>query len=119
MNIGIDIRVLARGVRTGVEEYTINLLSRLLPLDPKVNFQLFYNAFRKVNLEYPWLSLPNVQLKDFKVPNRFFFFSARYFNRPKIDKLLNGINIYFNPHFFVAPVSSKCKKVMTFHDLSF
>jgi len=119
MNIGIDIRVLARGARTGVEEYTINLLSHLLGLAPKINYQLFYNAFRKVGLEYPWLSLPNVQLKDFKIPNRFFFFSARYFNQPKIDRLLKKTNIYFNPHFFVAPVSSKCKKIMTFHDLSF
>ena len=27
--------------------------------------------------------------------------------------------MYFNPHFFVAPLTNKCKKVITFHDLSF
>ncbi|MFH1671371.1 MAG: glycosyltransferase family 1 protein [Candidatus Portnoybacteria bacterium] len=119
MNIGVDIRVLARGARTGVEEYVINLLSHLLPLEPEVNFNLFYNALRKVNLDHSFLSFPNVNLKDFKIPNRLFFASARYFNQPKIDKLLGQTDTYFNPHFFVSPVSSKCRKVMTFHDLSF
>lgn len=118
MKIGIDIRVLARGTRTGVEEYTINLLSHLLP-EPKNNYQLFYNAYRKVKLDYPWLSLSNVQLKDFRIPNRLFFITARYLNQPKIDSFLRGIDVYFNPHFFVAPLSANCKKVVTFHDLSF
>jgi len=126
MTIGVDIRVLARGTRTGVEEYTINLLSHLLPLSvrqaglqPKINYRLFYNAYQKVKLGYPWLSSANVQLKDFRIPNRLFFFSARYFNQPKVDKLIKGISVYFNPHFFVAPLSEKCRKVVTFHDLSF
>ncbi len=119
MNIGIDIRVLARGTRTGVEEYTINLLSELLPLEPKINFKLFYNAYQKVQLSYPWLSLNNVQLKDFRIPNRLFFMAARYAHQPKIDKLLGGFDLYFNPHFFTAPLSVGSKKIITFHDLSF
>ena len=119
MNIGIDLRVLARGTRTGVEEYTINLLSELLPLEPKINFKLFYNAYQKVQLNYPWLSLNNVQLKNLRIPNRLFFMAARYANQPKIDKLLDGFDIYFNPHFFTAPLSIDSKKIITFHDLSF
>ena len=119
MTIGIDIRVLAKGTRTGIEEYVLNLLPRLLPLDKKVKYKLFYNAFRKVELDYPWLNLPNVELCEFKIPNRLFFASARYLGQPKIDRFLEGIDIYFNPHFFVAPVSSRCRKIITFHDLSF
>jgi len=119
MTIGVDIRVLARGARTGVEEYTINLLSHLLPLEDKINYRLFYNAWQKASLNYPWLFLSNVKLNDFRIPNRAFFFLARYFNQPKIDSLFGKTDIYFNPHFFVSPVSKKCKKVITFHDLSF
>ena len=119
MNIGIDIRVLARGTRTGVEEYTINLLSSLLSSSAEINYQLFYNAYQKVELNHDWISLPNVKLNDFRIPNRFFFFSARYLNRPKVDKLLGDIDVYFNPHFFLSPVSQKCKKIVTFHNLSF
>ncbi len=119
MTIGIDIRVLARGTRTGVEEYTLNLLEHLLPLEPKINFKLFNNAYHKASLGYSWLNSKNVQLKDFRIPNRFLFVSARYFNQPKINWLLKGIDVYFNPHFFVAPVSVGCQKIITFHDLSF
>ncbi len=119
MNIGIDIRVLARGTRTGVEEYTINLLSHLLSLESEIDYKLFYNAYQKVDLDYDWLNLDNVELKDFRIPNRIFFAIARYLNQPKIDRLLKGIDIYFNPHFFVAPLTNKCKKIITFHDLSF
>ena len=119
MRIGVDIRVLAREVRTGVEEYTIHLLSKLLPLEPEINYKLFYNAYRKAELNYSWLNMNNVSLKSHRIPNRFFFAVARYLNEPKVDKLLGGIDVYFNPHFFVAPVSRDCRKVITFHDLSF
>lgn len=119
MTIGIDIRVLARGARTGVEEYTINLLSHLLPLDKSIHYKLFYNAFNKVGLDYPWLNLSNVSLCDFRIPNRAFFATTRYLGQPRIDKLLKGIDVYFNPHFFTAPVSKNCRKIITFHDLSF
>ena len=119
MTIGIDIRVLTRGARTGVEEYTINLLNFLLPLDKKIKYKLFYNAYRKAELNYPWANLNNVEIKKFRFPNRALFFSNRWICRPKIDHLLNGVDVFFNPHFFVASVSSNCKKAVTFHDLSF
>lgn len=119
MRIGVDIRVLARGARTGVEEYTINLLSQLFPLDKSVNYKLFYNAYRRAELNYPWLALNNVCLRNYRIPNRFLFIGARYFNKPKVDKMLGGVEAYFNPHFFVAPLSRNCRKVITFHDLSF
>lgn len=117
MTIGIDIRVLARGTRTGVEEYALNLLSHLLPLDKSIHYKLFYNAFNKVDLEHDWLHLDNVSLHDFRIPNRAFFLTTRYLSYPRIDRLLGGVDLYFNPHFFTAPVG--CGKVITFHDLSF
>ncbi|MDD5590023.1 MAG: glycosyltransferase family 1 protein [Candidatus Portnoybacteria bacterium] len=119
MKIGIDIRVLARGTRTGVEEYAINLLSRLLRLAKREEFYFFYNAFRKKSLEHDWASLPNVRLYDFKIPNRLLFLLTLYFKSPKIDRLLGGIDVFFNPHYFNAPVSGNCVKITTFHDLSF
>jgi glycosyltransferase involved in cell wall biosynthesis len=119
MRIGIDIRVLSRGTRTGVEEYTLNLLFNVLSLNQEDEYFLFYNAYRKVSLDYSWLKSNRINLKQFKIPNRFFFASARYFHFPKIDKLLGGVGVFLNPHFFVAPVSKQCSKITTFHDLSF
>jgi glycosyltransferase involved in cell wall biosynthesis len=119
MTVGIDIRVLTRGTRTGVEEYTINLLSRLLRLDQNIDFKLFFNAYHKIKFNYDWTYLHNVKLSEFRIPNRLLFSCARYLNYPKIDSLLGGADIFFNPHFFNAPLSKRSRKVMTFHDLSF
>jgi glycosyltransferase involved in cell wall biosynthesis len=120
MIVGIDIRVLARGSRTGIEEYTINLLSRLVVLYPQIKFKLFYNAWSRAVLNYPWLVLPNVELREFSFSNRFLFDpAAKFLSLPKIDKLLGGADIFFAPHFLLAPVSAACQKIVTFHDLSF
>ncbi len=119
MTIGIDIRVLARGTRTGIEEYVLNLLPRLLPLDKKIKYKLFYNAFKKVKLDYSWLKLPNVKLEEFRFPNRFLDFFTQTLKYPTIDKFLGKIDIFFSPHFLPISLSKKCKRVITFHDLSF
>lgn len=119
MTIGIDIRVLARGTRTGIEEYVLNLLPRLLPLDPTIKYKLFYNAFKKVKLDYPWLNLPNVKLCESKIPNRALDFFSQVFKYPKINKFLGDIDIFFSPHFLPVSLSKNCRRVITFHDLSF
>ena len=119
MIIGIDIRMLARGTKTGVEEYTINLLTNMLSLDKNIKFKLFYNGYKKVELNYDWLKFPNVELKQYKIPNRFLDISSHFFNYPKIDSLLKEVDVFFSPHIFLSSVSKKCKTITTFHDLSF
>jgi len=119
MIIGIDIRMLARGARTGIEEYTINLLSNMLCLDKNIKFKLFYNGREKAELKYDFLKLPNVELKEFQIPNRILDMSFRFLDFPKIDEFLGGADVFFSPHIFSSAVSKKCKTVVTFHDLSF
>ncbi|NOQ68308.1 glycosyltransferase [Patescibacteria group bacterium] len=119
MIIGIDIRMLARGTRSGVEEYTINLLSNMISLDNNIEYKLFYNGYKKTKLEYDLLKLPNVQLKEFKIPNRLLDASFQFLNYPKIDKMLEKVDVFFSPHIFSSSVSKKCKTITTFHDLSF
>jgi len=119
--IGIDIRVLTKGTRTGIEEYVLNVLSFLLTTKQSKNikYKLFYNGFKKVKLDYPWLSFSNVELKKSKIPNRILDFCMKAFNWPKIDKILNGVDIFFSPHFLPIALSKTCKRIITFHDLSF
>lgn len=119
MVIGIDIRVLGSGKKSGIEEYTEQLLAHMLPLDPTIEYKLFYNSFRYPLPEYPWLKLPNVKVVRYRLPNRILFYLSLLFNWPKIDKLLGGVDVFFAPHFFLAPLSSECRRVTTFHDLSF
>ena len=45
MRIGIDARCLMEGARTGVEEYTIGFVRRLLEQDSENTYVLFLNSF--------------------------------------------------------------------------
>lgn len=121
MTIGIDIRVLGKASRSGVEEYTENLLSHMIPLGEEmgINFRLFYSSFNNKLNNYDWLHYPNVELIEKKIPNRILFTTNRWLNVPKIDGILGGVDIFFSPHFFLASLSPNCKRVVTFHDLSF
>ena len=119
MIIGIDVRMLARGTRSGIEEYTINLLSNMISLDNNIEYRLFYNGYKKAKLEYDFLKAPNVQLKEFKIPNRLLDTSFQFLNYPKIDRMLEDIDLFFSPHIFSSSVSKKCRTLTTFHDLSF
>jgi len=120
MRIGIDVRCLAEGRRTGVEEYTLNLLENLFKLDSKNEYLLFFNSFRKSRADFSSLTkFPNVKLKCFNFPNKILNFLFWYLNWPKIDQMLGGTDIIFLPNIIFASVSQKTKLINTIHDLSF
>ena len=120
MKIGIDIRPLEAPHYGGVSEYINNLLPELFRLGAKHRFILFRNSLKKSRQDYhKFLEYKNVSIKSFRFPNKFLFFTSRFVSWPKIDKLLGGVDTLFCPHFFSAPVSKNCRKIITFHDLSF
>jgi len=119
MTIGIDVRILGGSEEGGIAQYVINLLPKLFQVDRSIKFKLFFNSFRSKKISYDWLSEKNVELFKFNIPNHLLFASAKLFNRPFIDKILGGVDVFFSPHFFLAPLSKNCKSVVTFHDLSF
>ena len=118
MIIGIDIRPMA-GLRTGIQEYTEQLLTHLIPLAPEHEFKLFFSSLKAKAPDLPWLHVPNIQLMEFNIPNNLLFFMGNVWGYPQIDKLIGGVDVFFSPHFFIAPLSSKCRRVTTFHDLSY
>ncbi|MEK7452912.1 MAG: glycosyltransferase family 1 protein [Patescibacteria group bacterium] len=117
MNIGFDLRTIAQGRQTGVEEYTLSILREILKSKDD-NFLLFYNAFSKIDLEEDILNKENVFLNDFNIPNKLLYIFL-LFNIPKFDKIVGGTDVFFSPHFLSAPTTKKTKKIITFHDLSF
>jgi glycosyltransferase involved in cell wall biosynthesis len=120
MKIGIDIRCLAGVNRTGVEEYTIGFLKRLLAQDSKNEYLLFINSFKKTKEDLDWLKeYPNVEIRNFGFPNKLLNFAMWFFRWPKIDILLGGVDIFFAPNISFLALSEKCKFVLTMHDLSF
>lgn len=120
MKIGIDIRCLAEGRRTGVEEYTRKTLSWLFERYPEDQFVLFFNSWKKDLPDLEWaLRYPNVKLKTFHFPNKLLNLTLWYLHWPHLDKLLGGVDVYFVPNINFVAVSKKAKLVVTAHDLSF
>lgn len=117
--IGIDIRVLAGDLQNGIAQYLLNILPELIKLDPQIKFKLFFSSLKKHKLDYDWLKEKNIELYRFKISNHFLFASSKIFNRPCLDKMVRGADIFFSPHFFLAPLSGECKSAVVFHDLSF
>ncbi|MBP7060978.1 MAG: glycosyltransferase family 4 protein [Candidatus Moranbacteria bacterium] len=120
MRIGIDIRCLAEGKRTGVQEYTLALLEALFERDTENEYILFFNAWHQKPLDIPFLKrFPRVTLKTFHIPNKLLNLSLWYFAWPKLDRLIGGVDIFFLPNLNFAAVSRRAKLVVTAHDLSF
>ncbi|MEX0870063.1 MAG: glycosyltransferase family 1 protein [Candidatus Spechtbacterales bacterium] len=119
MRIAIDIRSLEDSGHGGVSEYLNNLLPELFKKAPEHQFCLFTNSYRSEKDYSPLLKSPNVSVYKFNIPNKLLTFSCRYFKRPFIDELVGGADVFFSPHFLPAPVSASCRKIITFHDISF
>ena len=120
MRIGIDIRCLEEGRRTGVEEYTLNLLANLFSIDKENEYVLFFNSFKKPDFDLSWTEkYPNVRVKFFRFPNKFLNFCFWYFDRPFIDRMIGRVDLFFMPNISFGAFTKKVKLVTTVHDLSF
>jgi glycosyltransferase involved in cell wall biosynthesis len=120
MKIGVDIRCLTEGRRTGVEEYTLNLLDNLFRIDKKNEYVLFFNSWKDPQADFSWMNkYLNVTLKRFSIPNKILNFSFWYFGWPKIDKMIGGADVIFLPNIIFGAVSKRARLVVTMHDLSF
>lgn len=120
MKIGIDIRCLVEGRRTGVEEYTINLLENLFAMDKKNKYVLFLSSFRRPDIDLQnFKDHKNVSVRIFRCPNKLLNFLFWYFNFPKIDRMLGGVDMLFFPNIIFGAWSKDAKAVLTMHDLSF
>lgn len=128
MRIGVDIRGLLTGQKSGIEQYTIKLLEYLLQIDTQNTYVLFYVSYRNIDEkmdklieEYPFLANNNVEVKMLKWVNFPLLLHALWkpLEWPKVDKICGGLDIMWLPSPRLLPVSSKCRLIVTFHDLIF
>lgn len=116
MKIGIDVRALLGNRRTGVEEYSLNLLEALFVIDKKNEYILFSSGLQQLHNNN---FFPNNKWQKLVFSNRALNISYKFFNYPKIDKWLGEVDVFFSPNINLTGLSKKCRKVITFHDLSF
>ncbi len=118
MRILADIRLLGKGGASGIEEYTRSLIGALLEIDRQNEYLFFYNGFSKIAAPVDLKNFPNAEIVNWKIPNKLFDFSARFFNWPKLDERF-AADVVFSPHFNILGAGKRAKRVITFHDLSF
>ncbi len=117
MVIGIDIRALGSGRRSGVEEYILSLLPQLFAAAPDVTLKLFWAGARPAPTDL-LPQAPNVHVVHRRISNRVLFCAALFGALP-LDELVGGADVFFFPHILAGALSSRCRRVTTVHDLSF
>ncbi|MDP3685237.1 MAG: glycosyltransferase family 1 protein [bacterium] len=117
MRIGVDLRCLMDGKRTGVEEYTLGILDAMIRAAPQDDFVLFANSRKPMRL--PSFAEPNVVFRAFRYPNKLFNLSLKVAHWPTLDALAGDVDVFFVPSIRLAPLRARCPLVLTVHDLSF
>lgn len=129
MNIGIDIRPLMTPTRTGVGEYTFELLNAIFDLATDHRFFLFYNSFQDFSKYIPQWNKPQIEYISTTYPNKLFNTSQLLLRRPRLDRLIGKKNIlkinaekldiFFSPNPNFTSLSKNIPHIVTIHDLSF
>lgn len=128
MRIGVDMRAVLTGQISGVEHYTISVLTKLIEIDHTNTYVLFYVSYKDADklladllTNYPILKNSNVEVRPLKWIN--FPLSLHAFFKPldwpKADIVCGGLDVMWMPAPRMLPLTRKCRKVTTFHDLIF
>lgn len=120
MIIGVDSRSLFEPQPSGVTEAVRHLLRHCIREAPQVRFVLFFNQWhRAVSNVMAEFSGPNVEWRQFRVPNKLFHGSMAMFDRPRFDRMVSDVDLLFFPNLHFASFSSRTPTVLMVHDLSF
>lgn len=118
MRIGIDLRALEGKERSGVGEYTAELIKAILAVDQTNEYFLFHNAYKKsLDREFTGQKVNYIQTE---LPNKLFNASTLLFKRPHIDRLYSkNLDIFFSPNLNFTALNAHVKHILTIHDISF
>jgi glycosyltransferase involved in cell wall biosynthesis len=120
MKIGIDMRCFVGGRISGVEEYARNLIEEMISTSQEHEYILFYNAFSSKKIDFSWATHhSHVRLVRRYFPNKLLNLFLWYFQRPFLDRMIGGVDVFFAPNLNFIALSPKCPLVITAHDLSF
>ncbi len=123
--IAIDLRPLATPYRTGIGEYTAQVVSALLQTQTTHTFVLLTTGF---TLSIPeldhWRTLPHVKHVHIPLPNKiinmFIAIGLPIFLDIIIKRYFGySIDLFFSPNFGFTRLSPHVPHVLTVHDLSF
>ena len=130
MFIGVDIRCLMNSNRTGVGEYTYQLLNAIFAIDKTNQYFLFYNSSKDVSKNIPKWEQDNARYVGLKWPNKLLnlllFLKFVKLENLVIEKLfencklkIENLNVWFSPNLNFTSLKKHTKHILTMHDLSF
>lgn len=116
MRICIDIQP-AVAQRAGVGRYTKNLVEHLGEFAAQDEVCLFYFDFRGRGLPFP---LPNTRIHPCRcLPGRLVQHAWKRFSWPPFNWFSGAADLYHFPNFTIPPLSSRARRIVTIHDMSF
>jgi hypothetical protein len=120
MKIGIDISQLAYP-ETGVANYLECLVQKLIEIDRKNQYILFYSSLRKKLLisNFKFLNkskYPNVEIKKFRIPPTVLDILWNKLHILPIENLIGDVDIFITSDWTEPPVK-KAKKATILYDL--
>jgi glycosyltransferase involved in cell wall biosynthesis len=116
MTIAIDLRSIQRGTFSGVENYTLSLLERMIREDKANKYLLFYNGLRPVQTEE--LRFLNTSVVARRIPNKLLALATTFIRQPDFARLIGEFDTLFLPNINHVVLSKKRTLVVTVHDLS-
>lgn len=118
MIIGVDLRVLASGQHSGVEEYTEQVVRHMVGLDVGISWKLISMGRRGVSWR-PWFDAINATRVHSGLPSSVAWLTSATIGWPRLDQVAGGVDVMFFPHFVLGAVSPRCPVVSTWHDMSY
>lgn len=121
MRIGIDLRPLSSGGRSGVEEYTLFLLDHIYSDISAVDEIVFFTS-GKSRPQFPFdvaEKYPRAKMKWIRVPNKILNASFVLFSSPNLDQMMGEMDVVVFPNINFGSVSASVPYVVVAHDLSF
>ncbi len=116
MKIGIDISQIAYE-GTGVANYTRNLVKKLLEIDKKNEYLLFFSSLRgKLDISLTEFKNPRVKLKRFYLPPTLLDFLWNRLHILPIEWLVGEVDVFLTSD-WTEPPAKKAKKVTILYDL--
>lgn len=119
MNIGVDIRPLMVKNKTGIGEYTFELLSAIFKQDKNNHYYLFSNSLKNLDKILLNWQQPNIHYVHTNYPNKLLNFTLAL-GLININKLLpEKIDFWYSPNINFLSLDKQTKHILTIHDISF
>ena len=119
MQVGIDMRAYSNSQYGGIAEYIRRVVLCMVQQGKECEFKLFYNSKKQVQPLFSDHQFSYAKNYCYNYPSKAFFLSTQLLQKPKIDSLLKGVDVFFSPHILPIALSNSTPRVLVVHDVSF